>query len=180
ASVKLFVLQPRTEEGMLRAWLREKGWGFYKDCLVREGTFLCQIIAVVPPKMASHAETVVEEERKRLEEERKMKEGPIAPWAVTPNVEDVIDTGEAKPKKKPLAEELTELCEVLEWDASPLWFLEKDPLAAEYVQRTYVKEEGILNALKQAKSPESAAKEALTGKKADALKRLAEIASQSL
>ena len=181
ASMKLFVLQPRTEEGMLRAWLREAGWGFYRDCLVREGTFLCQIIAVVPPANAAHVDSIEEEERKRLEEEKKMKDGPIAPWAVTPNVEDVIPAGEdAAPKKKPLAEELTELCAVLGWDVSPLWILDKDPLAAEYLQRALIKEKGILEALQAARTPESAAKTASVEQRDEALKRLLEIASQGI
>ncbi len=175
ASVKLFILQPRTEEGMLRAWLRETGWGFYRDCLVREGTALCQIIAVVPPEKATHVGSIEEEERKRLEEEKKLKDGPIAPWAVTPNVEDVIPSEDASPKKKPLTEELTDLCEILEWDVSPLWILEKDPLAAEYLQRSLIKQNGILDALKDARTPESAAKTDRVGKKDGALKRLLEI-----
>ena len=110
-----------------------------------------------------------------------MKDGPIAPWAVTPNVEDVIPAGEdAAPKKKPLAEELTELCAVLGWDVSPLWILDKDPLAAEYLQRALIKEKGILEALKAARSPESAAKAEAVEKRDESLKRLLEIASQGI
>ncbi len=180
ASVKLFVLQPRTEEGMLRAWLRDGGWGFYKDCLVREGTAICQIIAVVPPANASHVDSIKEEERKRLEEERKMKLGPIAPWSVTPGIEEVIPVEDAKPKKKPVAEELTELCDVMEWDVSPLWILEKDPLAGEFLQRMLIKDKGILEALLAARTPESAAKTGVVEKKDEALKRLLEIVSQGV
>ena len=178
ASVKLFVLQPRTEEGMVRAWLRSEGWGFYKDCLVREGTFLCQIIAVVPPANASHVDSIKEEERKRLEEERKMKMGPIAPWSVTPPIEEVIPQEDEKPKKKPVAEELTELCEVMEWDDSPLWILEKDPLAGEFLQRMLIKDKGILEALQAARTPESVAKTGDVEQRDVALKRLLEIVSE--
>ena len=87
-----------------------------------------------------------------------------------------ILTGPGALIPRPETEELTDLCDALEWDVSPMWFLEKDPLAGEYVQRSLIKENGILDALKAAKSPESGAKTDAVGKKTDALRRLAEIA----
>ncbi len=47
-STPLFVLQPRTATGKLRLWLETMGFNEVDYCLVREGKFICEILAVRP------------------------------------------------------------------------------------------------------------------------------------
>lgn len=48
ASYKLFVLQPRTAVGKLRLWLSETGFVEEDYQLVKEGRFICEVLAVKP------------------------------------------------------------------------------------------------------------------------------------
>lgn len=45
---KRMILQPRNAQDKLRAWLMENGFFIYDESLVREGKYLCEIIAVLP------------------------------------------------------------------------------------------------------------------------------------
>lgn len=45
---KKLVLQPRTSQGRLRAWLVRKGFDIKQEQLVKEGRFICEIITAVP------------------------------------------------------------------------------------------------------------------------------------
>lgn len=45
---KRIILQPRNAQDKLRAWLRGNGFSIYDESLVREGKYLCEIIAVLP------------------------------------------------------------------------------------------------------------------------------------
>ncbi len=47
-SCKKLILQPRTAQGRLRAWLVRKGFDIVNEQLVREGRFICEIITAVP------------------------------------------------------------------------------------------------------------------------------------
>lgn len=47
-SCKKLILQPRTGQGRLRAWLVKKGFDIVNEQLVREGRFICEIITAVP------------------------------------------------------------------------------------------------------------------------------------
>ena len=47
-SCKKLILQPRTAQGRLRAWLVRKGFDKVNEVLVREGRFICEIITAVP------------------------------------------------------------------------------------------------------------------------------------
>ena len=46
-SCKKLILQPRTAQGRLRAWLVRKGFDIVNEQLVREGRFICEIITAV-------------------------------------------------------------------------------------------------------------------------------------
>ena len=45
---KRIILQPRNAQDKLRAWLVGNGFSIYDESLVREGKYLCEIIAVLP------------------------------------------------------------------------------------------------------------------------------------
>jgi tRNA (adenine22-N1)-methyltransferase len=45
---KKFILQPRTAQNKLRAWLLENGFEIKEEALVREGEYICEIIAAEP------------------------------------------------------------------------------------------------------------------------------------
>ena len=47
-SCKKLILQPRTAQGRLRAWLVRKGFDIVNEQLVREGRFICEINTAVP------------------------------------------------------------------------------------------------------------------------------------
>lgn len=45
-SFKKFILQPRNGQGKLRWWLEKNGFVIEKECLVKEGKFICEILLV--------------------------------------------------------------------------------------------------------------------------------------
>lgn len=47
-SCKKIIMQPRTSQGRLRAWLVKKGFTITKEQLVKEGKFICEVITAVP------------------------------------------------------------------------------------------------------------------------------------
>lgn len=55
ASFRKYILQPRNNAGHLRYWLASHGFDIFKNQLVREGKFICEIITAFPPNSAENA-----------------------------------------------------------------------------------------------------------------------------
>ena len=49
-SFKKYIFQPRNNSALLRRWLTAKGFKIDKNCLVREGKFICEVITAFAPK----------------------------------------------------------------------------------------------------------------------------------
>ncbi len=49
-SFKRFIFQPRNNCGNLRYWLEHNGFYVYRNLLVREGKFICEIICAIPTR----------------------------------------------------------------------------------------------------------------------------------
>lgn len=84
-AAKKLILQPRTSQGRLRAWLIRKGFKITNEQLVKEGKFICEIIT------ASVGEA---DEKFKLNEEADSIKWEMPPWLAdikNPLVKEFID-----------------------------------------------------------------------------------------
>ncbi len=85
-SAKKLILQPRTAQGRLRAWLIKKGFNISEEQLVKEGKFICEIITA----------TVGEpDEKYKLSEDMDSIKWEMPPWVAklkTPLAKEFINS----------------------------------------------------------------------------------------
>lgn len=117
-SFKKLILQPRTGQGSLRYWLIHNGFYIMRECLVREGKYICEVLTVVPGEKEECA-TVAE---------------------AAANVKAVSWAIEGRGP------------EDAEYEVPP-WIFSAGALAAEFVRKKLLIEEGILNELAKSKTP---------------------------
>jgi len=77
-SFSKYILQPRNGSGKLRYWLKESGFSIVSEELAEEGKFICEMIAVTPPRnfknppsLKNYKEDIKNEVPQHLKEESK-------------------------------------------------------------------------------------------------------------
>lgn len=141
------ILQPRNHSPELRQWLYKRKFEIYQEFLVREGIYICEVICARPRGDLGLTEPLP-------------KFGSTAPPA------SLSEFGSTAPSEPLIASESSTMSELgwnmssdpkraLDFEISPLWIRQKDPLLEEFLSRKISVEQKIIAKIEEASSTKS-------------------------
>lgn len=129
------ILQPRNHSPELRQWLHKRKFEIYQEFLVREGIYICEVICARP-------------------------RGDLGLTAPLPEFRSAAQSEPLIASESPTVSEIgwsvsSDLKNALDFEISPLWIRQKDPLLEEFLSRKISVEQKIIAKIEEASSTKS-------------------------